>query len=108
MDDVPDDQCSSNQSGSTLAQVAVELNSGVSISKAGVPFDERINAGVRYINAVLALRVGSDVILDQNAVFMTGENPPGATIVHGVILDDYALSITAAADGTNAGPRDSA
>ncbi len=55
MDDVSGDQCTNNQSGAALTQVAVKLNAGVGITETGVSLDDGIDAGIGYVNAVLAL-----------------------------------------------------
>src|SRR5262245_9722630 len=97
-----------NETSAALAQVAIHMDAGLMIPKADVSPNDGIDAGIGYIDAMLSLRIAGDVILNQNAVFVTGENAPGAAAIGGVILNNNALRISGSANRSNSGSRDAA
>ena len=85
------------------------VDAGVVIAKNRVAADDGIDASVADINAVLDLRVGAGVVLNEDAVFMAGEDAPGAAIVGQAVLDHDALGVVhSITDGADAGAGDGA
>src|SRR4051812_14463805 len=87
IDDVLLDQRLSDESVAALAQVAVDVNARQPIAPHAVGADDRPDATVGHVDPMLFSAAAGHVVLDQQIVAVTAEDPPGAVTVAHVVAN---------------------
>src|SRR4051812_38565549 len=87
VDGVPLDQPTGDDPVPPLAGVTVHVDSGAIIAPGDVVPDDGAVPAVGDVDAVLGLRAGSRIALDQEVFAKPGEDSPGRILIDDVVAD---------------------